>query len=130
MKPMFICGFLCTALLGFGCAGTPKPTDQLVRTEAALRAVEEVGVNNVPQAQLHQTLAREQVEKARKLMEEDENERARSALERAKADAELALALTREQQARTAAENAEASLNSGQQKPANPEMHVQSTTSN
>ena len=60
MKPIQMSGLLCVASLGLACAGTPKPTAQLVQSEAALRAAEEVGASSVPQAQLHQTLAQEQ----------------------------------------------------------------------
>lgn len=130
MKPMHTSGVLCAALFGLACAGAPKPTDRLVATEATLRAAEEVGASNIAQAQLHQTLAQEQLAKARALMEEDENAQARSALERAKADAELALALARMQEAEKAAQTAEANLAAGEQKPATPEMHVQSGSSN
>ena len=130
MKAIGMIGVLCATLLSLGCAGAPKPTDQLVRTEAALRAAEEVGVSDAPQAQLHRTLAQEQLEKAKKLIEEDENAQAKSVLERAKADAELALAIARQQEAKTAADNAEAALNAAEQTPANPALQVQSTGSN
>ena len=112
MKPLHVTGVLSVVLFGAACAGAPKPTGQLVQAESAIRAADEVGVDNVPQAQLHQKLANEQVERARKLMEEDEHRLARSTLERAKADAELALALARESEAKSAAEKAEAALNS------------------
>ena len=85
-------GMVAAALLASACAGAPKPTDQLVQTQAALRAAEEVGASSVPKAQLHETLAREQLDKATNLIAEDENERARQVLLRAKADAELAVA--------------------------------------
>ncbi len=77
------------------CASAPKPTDQMVATEAALRAAKEVGAGTDPQAQLHAKLAEEQLDRARQLMEDVENEEAQRMLERAKADAELALALSR-----------------------------------
>jgi len=77
------------------CASAPKPTDQMVATEAALRAAKEVGARKDPQAQLHAKLAEEQLARARELMEEGENESAERMLARARADAELALALSR-----------------------------------
>ena len=129
MRHVALLGTAWVVLLAAGCAGAPKPTDQLVRTEAALRASEEVGVSHVPQAQLHQTLAQEQLAKARKLMAEGENELAKAALDRAKADAELALALAREQEAQEAA-RAAAKSNAAEPTPASPAMHVQGTRSN
>jgi Domain of unknown function (DUF4398) len=61
-----------------------------------MRAAQEVGAQQVPKADLHLRLAQEQVEKARKLAADGDNERASMLLSRAHADAELALALTRE----------------------------------
>ena len=83
------------ATLAIACASAPKPTQKLADTQAALRAADEVGAQNVPQAQLYSRLAEDQMVRAQKLIEDDENEKAASMLERAKADAELALALSR-----------------------------------
>ncbi|WP_437720994.1 DUF4398 domain-containing protein [Sorangium sp. So ce861] len=87
------------ALLGLalaGCGGTlPPPNDQLAESQAAIRAADEVGAEADPQATLHLKLAREQLEKAKKLIEAEENESALRLLERAEADAELALAIAK-----------------------------------
>jgi hypothetical protein len=91
-------------LLGAGCAGAPAPTDQLASAQAAVRASRELGAERVPQAQLHQQLAEEQINKARRFMADDENERAALALQRAKADAELSVALARQEVARNQVE--------------------------
>lgn len=96
-----------TVALSAACAGADAPTERLATTTAALRAAQEVGATHVPQAQLHLRLAQEQVEKARQLMKDDENERADLLLRRADADAELAVALARESKSREAATNAE-----------------------
>jgi len=61
-----------------------------------MRAARELGAQQVPKAELHLRLAQEQVEKAKKLAADGDNERANLVLSRAHADAELALALTRE----------------------------------
>jgi hypothetical protein len=93
--------------LAMSCA-TPSST----RTEssgAAIRAAEEVGAAKVPQAELHLQLAREQAEHARRLVETgdgDDRAQAESLLMRAQADAELALALAREDVERNAAQQA------------------------
>ena len=79
--------------LAAGCASTP------LRTEAStsgIRAAEEVGATKVPRAALHLQLAREELEKARRLSADGESERAASLLLRSEADAELAVALSRE----------------------------------
>jgi hypothetical protein len=130
MKTAYISSTLTAALFTMGCAGVAAPTDHLARAQAAVRASEEIGASKVPQAELHQTLAKEQLEKARKLMEDDENEAAKSALQRAKADAELALALTREHKAKEDAERADAALRAARQQSAGQEMASGSGASN
>jgi hypothetical protein len=83
------------ALMAIACASAPKPTQKLAEAQGALRAADEVGAANVPQAQLYSRLAEDQMVRAQKLMEDDENEKAAGMLDRATADAELALALSR-----------------------------------
>lgn len=83
-------------LLGIGCASTPVPTEQLASTEASVRAAQELGAARVPRAKLHLQLAQNQVARARQLSNDGDNDRAKVVLTRARADAELAVALTRE----------------------------------
>jgi Domain of unknown function (DUF4398) len=74
-----------------GCANVP------LRTEAStsgIRAAEEAGAANVPQASLHLQLAKEELESARRLSARGEKEKADSMLLRAESDAELAVALS------------------------------------
>ncbi|WP_438014307.1 DUF4398 domain-containing protein [Sorangium sp. So ce315] len=79
-----------------GCGGSvPPPNDQLAASQAAIRAAAEVGAETDPQAALHLKLANEQLDQAKKLMQEGENEAALPLLERAEADAELALAIAK-----------------------------------
>jgi len=93
------------AVVGLGCASAPPPTEQLASAEASMRAARELGAQAVPRAQLHLRLAQEQVTQARKLANDGENERAASLLDRARADAELALALSREATAKQDAQS-------------------------
>jgi hypothetical protein len=90
------------------CAGAPRPVDQLADTEAALRAAREIGASDYPKGELHIRLAQEQLQHANELMDDGENHRAKRALERAKADAEYAVALTRCAKAEQALETAQA----------------------
>jgi len=84
-----------------GCGSSyPAPTQPLADVEAADRSAQELGANNVPAAQLHLKLAQEQTTNARQLMKDGENKRAEAMLLRAKADAELALSLAKEQKAK------------------------------
>jgi len=99
-------------LFGLGCGSTAVPTEKLTAAEASVRAAQEVGASSVPQAELHLKLAQEQVQMARKLSDDGENERAAQVLLRAKADADLALALARDAQAEKSVEAADSKLRS------------------
>jgi len=95
-----------------GCTSSPVPNARVASSEAAIRAAQETGSRDVPQAALHLKLAEEQLEQAKKLIRNDDNERASFVLARAEADAELALALSRAEgskaKAGTALENVRA----------------------
>jgi hypothetical protein len=87
-----------------GCGGSyPTPTQNLADTQSAERSAVELGAANQPKAQLHLQLAREQMALARTAMKDGDNERADALLRRARSDAELAIALTRDQSAKTEA---------------------------
>lgn len=112
-------------LLSFACASAPQPTERLAGAQAAVRAAKEVGAAEVPQAQLHTQLAEEQIIHANKLIAEGDMERAEMILRRATADAELAVALSREVQSQRQAEAAESAL--GPQ-PTTPPSSMQAAT--
>lgn len=78
----------------------PAPTQPLADAQAADRSAQELGANQVPAAALHLKLAQEQTATARKLMADGENKKANDMLLRAKADAELAVSLAKEQKAK------------------------------
>jgi hypothetical protein len=95
------------AALVFGCGGSyPAPTQQLADTQAAERSAAELGAASQPKAQLHLQLAREQITAANAAIRDGDNERADRLLSRARSDAELAIALTREQGAKVDAQGA------------------------
>ena len=90
-----------------GCGAAKPPTYQLTQSEAAIRGAEEIGASNVPKAALHLKMARDYVEAAQKLISDQQGyDEARALLKRAEADAELAIALSREAQAREETEEA------------------------
>ena len=97
MTQAYVMAILAAAGLAAACGGAPRPNpnNQLVEAQAALRAADELGADEVPQAELHTKLAEEQIELAEKSMEDGENERASRLLARARADAELAVALAK-----------------------------------
>jgi len=90
-----VLGLACSA-----CGGAAPPDQRLTESQAAVRAAQEVGAERVPQSALHLKLAQEQVDKGRRLMNEGDNEEANLMLQRAQADAELAIALAREESMR------------------------------
>jgi hypothetical protein len=87
-------------------AHVPPPTDRLAGAEAATRSARELGAANDPKAALHVKLAEEQIGLAKTLMKDDDNQRAERTLQRASADAELAIVLVKENQANAAASKA------------------------
>jgi len=97
-------------LIGLGCGSFPPPTERLNTTQGAIRGATEVGAEQIPRAALHLKLAQEQTDKARQLMEDDENEEADQSLRRAQSDAELAIAIARETTSVQKADEAEAEL--------------------
>jgi len=93
-----------SATIAGGCASAPPPTERLASAEAAVRAAREIGAERVPTAELQVKLADEELQRARALAKQGENERADSMLLRASSDAELAVALAREAGMRAQAE--------------------------
>jgi hypothetical protein len=93
--------------LAWGCSTSwPEPKQPLADAEAAARSAREVGAESQPAAKLEVTLAEEQIAAAKASIEKDENERATYQILRARADAELALALAHEQNALNAKQKA------------------------
>src|SRR5690242_20159155 len=79
----------------FGCAEGIPPIEQLAATQGAIRAAEEAGAAREPQAELHLKLAHEQLDKAKVLMDRDDNEEATRLLLRSSSDADVARAYAR-----------------------------------
>ena len=82
------------------CAGAPRPDTQLASSEGAIRGAQEAGADKIPNATLHLKLAEEQRAIALTMVKNGDNHRAAMMLERAEADAELAVALARAQRRR------------------------------
>jgi hypothetical protein len=95
------------ALACTACASFPPPTNSLANSLASVRGAEEIGAENVPKAALQLQLAREELTQAKRLMADGDNELAHSMALRSSNDAELAIVLTREEQARVAATRAD-----------------------
>ncbi|HEY5956196.1 MAG TPA: DUF4398 domain-containing protein [Polyangiaceae bacterium] len=80
-------------------ASVSEPKQPMSDAESASRSAREVGADQQPAAKLYAKLADEQIATAKTLIANGDNERASYVLLRARADAELALALAREQAA-------------------------------
>jgi len=91
---------------GAACAIAPIPIDRLASTEASYRGAQEAGADSVPQARLHLKFANDGIVEGRRLIAAQNNDEAVKVLDRARADAELSLGLTREAQAEWEAEQA------------------------
>ena len=101
-----------SSLLLWGCAATyAVPSQHLADTQSAERSATELGAANQPKARLYLQLAHEQLVAANAAIQSGDNERADGLLSRAKSDAELAIALTREESALGEAQKASAQSN-------------------
>ena len=96
MKSLLTALFVFAAAATAGCSAAPVPNSRLASTQAAIRGAREVGAASVPEASLHLKFSEEQITQAKAMIAEGDNEQADVALQQAQADAELALALTRE----------------------------------
>ena len=90
------------------CAARPVPAARVGSAEAAVRSARDHGATRLPDAALHLRLAENQVARARRLIDEGEQERAEWLLVRAEADASVADALAREAAQKSAAEETNA----------------------
>ena len=80
-------------------ASFPAPTQRMADAESAERSAREVGADSQPVAKLEVKLADEEIVRAKALIAAGDYQRADFVLMRARADAELALGLAREQNA-------------------------------
>ena len=116
----FSFGILAAAIAAplIGCAGAPKPEARMASSEGAIRGAREAGADNVPQATLYLKLAEEQRAKALELVKDGDNHRAAMMLGRSEADAELAVALARANNAQADAATAHEQVNELKEKAA------------
>jgi hypothetical protein len=92
------------ALASLACSPAyAPPVQRMADAQAAYRTAKEAGAENEPAAALHLKLAEQQFAKAKTLLEQENNREADFLLIRSKADAELALAMAKEQATRLAA---------------------------
>jgi len=106
--------------VALGCGTSfPTPAQHLADAQSAERSAMELGAASHPNARLHLQLAHEQIATANTEIKNGDNESADRMLARAKSDAELSIALTREETARTDAQGASTQWNNQQTTNAN-----------
>jgi len=105
---------LCT-LLVVACGGSSLPPARVADTQSSISAAAAVGADQNPQAALHLKMARDQLKQAQGLIDDGKDEEARLVLERATADADMALMITREAQASANVKKARSDVESLQQ---------------
>jgi pyridoxal biosynthesis lyase PdxS len=104
MRSIVVMSFVVAVAAAAGCGHPPVPAKEIAQAESSLRGAEEAGAGQVPQAALHVKMSRDQLLVGQRLVADDEIELARKALARATLDAEVAVALARENQARREAD--------------------------
>jgi hypothetical protein len=82
----------------------------MANAQASVRAAQETGAQNYPQAALHWKLAQEELDQAKALMAKSDNQRADSVLSLAEADAELAVAESKQAMTRASAQQVQDQL--------------------
>lgn len=87
----------------------PPPNDEYSAAQADVGRAESGGAPGVPDAKLHLQLAQEDLQKSKALIDQD-NKRAADLIAVARAEAQLALSLAKQQQAEEAARKAQADL--------------------
>jgi hypothetical protein len=99
--------FACLSVLALSvaCGASAPPTLQQSKTQSAIRGAEVAGAEDTPKAKLHLKMAKDHLANAEQLISEEEYDDAALVLRRAEADAELAIALAKEEQARDRAED-------------------------
>jgi len=81
------------------CGSSAMPPAKVAETQSSISAAAAVGAEQNPQAALHLKMARDQLAEAQSLIDAGKNDAARLVLERADADAQVALIITREAEA-------------------------------
>lgn len=93
-----------------GCGRAAVPTEKLADSRSAIRAAEEVGADRYTDASIHLKLAKDRLSIAERLIREGDADRAAWYLSESQADADLALAMARNQEEQAAATNARRSV--------------------
>jgi hypothetical protein len=95
--PILALAMVCLPMFGCATSDSQQVTAQdYAKPRETIRAAQEIGANEIPQARLYLSYAKDEVNKASQLIEKGEEYDARLALARAQADADLALTMAKE----------------------------------
>lgn len=97
-------------LCAVACGSSSVPLDKLTDAKATVRAAQEAGAQNTPQAALHLKMANDELAQSQKAMDDKDNDRARLLLNQAQSDADLSLALARGTEEKQQAQEAQAKI--------------------
>ncbi len=103
-RALVVSGFL------VACSSSHPLPANYAPTQAAISAADAVGAQQEPRAALHLKMARDQLAEAQNLTQKGDSDEATLACDRARTDAELALMVKREADARGAATRSSAAV--------------------
>jgi hypothetical protein len=95
MRTMILATLLLAGASMGACATTTVSSERTAAPRAAISAAEEAGAEEIPDARLHLKMAKDQIASAEEALTKGKPDKAKRLLERATADAELALELAR-----------------------------------
>ena len=108
---MKLLAVLIVVVAGACATAVTLPSDRLASSEAAIKTAGALGATDVPQASLYLRMAEDEMTDAKSLADQGNAERAELYLNRARADADLAVAIVREARAKSAADRAQVEAN-------------------
>jgi Domain of unknown function (DUF4398) len=97
-------------LFATGCGSSAFPLDKLTDAKSTVRAAQEAGAQNDPQAELHLKMANDELAASQKALNDKDNDRARWLLNQAQSDADLSLAQAHGASDKQAASTAQAKV--------------------
>ncbi|MEZ4302529.1 MAG: DUF4398 domain-containing protein [Polyangiaceae bacterium] len=105
-----IATILVSAALAAGCATAPVPASKIDSASASVRMAQELRADDPPAAHARLKIATDELAQAQMLMDAGEHEKASRLLDRAEADAELAIAIAQKSRSERALASAQADV--------------------
>ncbi len=99
-----------TLLAAAGCGGAAVPTEATMNALAAIRSAQAVGAEEYPESAYHLELAQAELARSQRQIDHGDMAGAERTLDRARADADLAVALAHEKSVEAEAEDVRARI--------------------